>query len=87
VDKRGLGAPAFYQDVGDQRRAVNDRLQPARFDAFPLEQISEPFLDSVRWVVRSGQDLVDSLFAGRIVDEDEICERTTDVDTRAMASM
>src|SRR3712207_8728282 len=49
----------FRSGVGDQRRAVDDRLELVRCDALALQQVDQPILDGLGRVFRGGQNLAD----------------------------
>ena len=86
VVSRAVGdAAAFDQGVRNQRRPVDDGLQPGRINAFSLQQPAQPLLDGYGRVIRCCQDFPDGLLARGVVYQDEVRERSADVYADAVA--
>jgi hypothetical protein len=82
-DQADLRAVVLDDDVGRDRRSVEDLLQVRRLRARELGQLLDPLHRPLRGVVGRGRQLVHEDLPGIVVDVDQIGERPADVDSEA----
>src|SRR5439155_11678364 len=75
-------ALALDQRVGGERGAVDGGAHLARGNAAIVEQRVDPMLDAMSGILRSRENLADPEGAGALVHEDEVGERSADIDTK-----
>ncbi len=81
--QRRAGALSLDQRIGRERGAVDDGANGALGHPGVAQQRLHTLLDALRRILRRRQDLPDTHGARRLVDDDEIRERPSDVHTEA----